>query len=61
MLVFWCGAWHDVALPEYIDPSWGVAEQQQLAIALLRNPGKPAEEVLVAVEATVFANHEGKA
>jgi hypothetical protein len=61
MLVFWCGAWREVALPEYIDPSWGVAEQQRLAFALLRNPGKAVEEVLAAVEATIFANHAEKA
>lgn len=60
MLVFWCGAWHEVALPDYIDPSWGVAEQQRLAFALLRNPGKPVEEVLTAVEEAMF-NREGKA
>lgn len=60
MLVFWRGQWHEVALPEYMDPSWSIADQQRLALAILRGAGRPVEEILTAVEAVIF-NREGKA
>ncbi len=55
MLVFWRGAWHDVALPPYMDPSWGVIEQTRLAIALLkgRAAGRADDSVLLEVETLV--------
>ncbi len=55
MLVFWRGAWHDVVLPPYMDPSWGVTEQTRLAIALLkgRAAGRADDSVLQKVETLV--------
>ena len=35
MLVFHDGKWQDVALPVYMDPSWGVTEQTYAAYSLL--------------------------
>lgn len=56
MLVFWRGAWHDVTLPTYMDPSWGVTEQTCLAIALLkgRAAGKSETSILLETEALIM-------
>lgn len=52
MLVFWRGAWHDIVLPPYMDPSWGVTQQTRLAIALLkgRAAGRADDSVIQEVE-----------
>lgn len=61
MLVFWRGGWHEVVLPEWMDPSWTVAEQQRLALAMLQGAGRPVERILAAVEAAVFASRAERA
>ena len=53
MLVFWKGRWHDVALPTYIDPSWGTMKQQRLALEILK--GSSVNAALARVEAALAA------
>jgi hypothetical protein len=36
MLVFKDGIWHNVALPAYVDPSWGVTERSRAAYGILK-------------------------
>jgi hypothetical protein len=36
MLVFQGGKWHDVALPDYIDPSWGDSQKTYAAYLTLK-------------------------
>ena len=61
MLVFWRGAWHDVALPDYMDPSWNTAQQTRLALAILK--GRAAGHSLAAVytetEALILGEKHG--
>jgi hypothetical protein len=61
MLVFWRGAWHEVTLPPYMDPSWGVTEQTRLALALLkgRAAGRSDDTVLQEVEALILGKEHG--
>ncbi len=61
MLVFWKGAWHDVALPPYMDPSWGSLEQAMLALALLkgRATGLSDDAILMNIEALIFRKEHG--
>ena len=57
MLVFWKGDWVDVSLPVCVDPSWGTADLQRLAFAILkgRAAGLTDLQVLEAVEADVYS------
>lgn len=50
MLIFKSGKWHEVQLPDYIDPSWGVVERTRAAYGLLA--GKSWEDI----ECEVFAS-----
>jgi hypothetical protein len=36
MLVFKDGIWHEVTLPDYVDPSWGVTERSHAAYGILK-------------------------
>jgi hypothetical protein len=36
MLIFQQGKWHDVPLPDYIDPSWGYSQKIQAAHLILK-------------------------
>jgi hypothetical protein len=31
MLVFRRGQWHDISIPDYVDPSWGFGDRQKAA------------------------------
>lgn len=54
MLVFWKGAWHDVVLPEFTDPSWSAIQCQRFAVALLKGRaiGQQDLDILKALEAS---------
>jgi len=58
MLVFWKGDWVQVSLPACVDPSWGTADLERLAFAILKGSaaGLTELEVLEAVEAEVYGN-----
>ena len=56
MLLFWKGDWVEVSLPACVDPSWGTADLQHLAFAILKGrvTGLTDLQVLEAVEAEVY-------
>jgi hypothetical protein len=31
MLIFQAGKWHDISLPDYIDPSWDISQRAHAA------------------------------
>jgi len=52
MLVFKDGIWHNVALPAYVDPSWGVTERSRAAYGILK--GLDWKEIEAGIYLSIF-------
>uniref|UniRef100_A0A6C0JYN4 Uncharacterized protein n=1 Tax=viral metagenome TaxID=1070528 RepID=A0A6C0JYN4_9ZZZZ len=44
MLVFRGGKWHTVAMPVYVDPSWGFGDRQKVASIIVRERARGLSE-----------------